>query len=326
MESWIAPALYGFRRACLNAGPMNAIDQIQLNFDPAALQLLNLIIGLIVFGVALDLKVEDFRRVLRMPRAPLIGLASQFFIMPAFACGILMLLQPHPSLALGIILVAACPGGNVSNFFTAYAGGNAALSVSMSAISTLCSIIMTPFNFLFWGGVNPQTADLIREIQIAPSQILMTVVTILIIPTLLGMLTAHVWPRLAQRLLRPMRILSLLVLVSFVLIAFAANWQAFLTHIHLAFWIVLLVNGAGLLLGFNLGRLLGLSRDDSKAVAFETGIQNTAFGLLLIFNFFGGLGGMALITAWWGVWHLITGLTLSAWWRRRASLTPVATP
>ncbi|MDX1496160.1 MAG: bile acid:sodium symporter family protein [Salinisphaeraceae bacterium] len=297
---------------------MNSIDQISLNFDPAALDLLNLILALVMFGVALDLKVADFKRVLRQPKAPLIGLASQFFIMPAFACLILMILQPHPSLALGIILVAACPGGNVSNFFTSLGRGNAALSVSMSAISTMCSIVMTPFNFLFWGGINPQTADLVRNISVSPADILGTVVTILVVPTILGMAVGQWRPGLAARLLKPMRYLSILVMVGFVVLAFAANWQNFLQHIGLAFWIVFIVNGAALLLGFNLGRLTGLQRDDCKAVAFETGIQNTAFGLILIFNFFGGLGGMALIAAWWGVWHLITGLSLSLFWSSQA--------
>ena len=303
---------------------MNGIAEIQLNFEPAALQLLNIIIALVVFGVALDLKIGDFKRVLASPRAPLIGLASQFFVMPALAYLIVLLLQPHPSISLGIILVAACPGGNVSNFFTSLAAGNAALSVSMSAISTLASIIMTPFNFLFWGGLNPRTAELIRDIEVAPEQIFLTVLTILIIPTVLGMAAAYWKPTLAARLLKPMRILSIMVMIGFVILAFAANWQNFLQHIGLAFWIVLIVNGAGLLLGYSLGKLSGLSRADCKAVAFETGIQNTAFGLLLIFNFFGGQGGMALIAAWWGVWHLISGLTLSLIWARQAQRLELA--
>ena len=88
---------------------------------------------------------------------------------------------------------------------------------------------------------------------------------------------------------------------------------------------MLLVNGAGLLLGYGLGYVTGLSTTDCKAVAFETGIQNTAFGLLLIFNFFGGQGGMALIAAWWGVWHLISGLTLSLFWARQARRLELAT-
>ncbi len=302
---------------------MNPIDQIQLNFNPAALQVLNLLLAVVMFGVALDLRMEDFRRVVRLPRAPMIGLACQFLLMPAFAFMLLLWLEPAPSIALGIMLVAACPGGNVSNFFTAVAGGNVALSVSMSAVSTLASIAMTPLNFMFWGRLHPQTSDLLRQIELAPWDIFLTVLTILIIPTILGMLTARYQPGWAQRLLRPMRVLSIGFLLLFIGGAFAANLDNFLNYIGTAFWIVLTVNAMALALGYWVSRLARLGLRDARAVAFETGIQNSAFGLLLIFNFFEGLGGMALIAAWWGVWHLISGLSLAhVWSRRRPALAP----
>lgn len=298
---------------------MTAIDQIQLNFNPASLQALNLILAIVMFGVALDLSVEDFKRVLKRPWGPAIGLLCQFLLMPAFACLLLLWLQPQASIALGIMLVAACPGGNVSNFFTSLGNGNAALSVSMSAISTLCSIIMTPFNFMFWGRLNPHTSELLRSIEITPAQIFTTVLTILVIPTLLGMAMARWRPLWAGILLKPMRFMSLLFMLAFIGGALAANLDNFLDHVGHAFWIVLLVNGAALLLGYSAARLARLPVRDARAVSFETGIQNSAFGLLLIFNFFGGLGGMALVAAWWGVWHLISGLSLALFWSRRPS-------
>jgi len=296
---------------------MSAVDQIHLNFNPEALQALNLILGIVMFGVALDLRVEDFRRVLRAPLAPAIGLCCQFLLMPAFASLLVLLLKPAPSMALGIILVAACPGGNVSNFFTSLGRGNAALSVSMSAISTLFSIVMTPFNFMFWGRLNPHTAELLRTIELAPSQILSTVLVILVIPTIAGMLTAHFRPQWASRMLRPMRLLSVAFMLIFILGALAANFSNFIQYIGATFWIVFSVNATALLLGYGVSRLVRLSPRDARAVCFETGIQNSAFGLLLIFNFFGGLGGMALVAAWWGVWHLVSGLSLALLWSRR---------
>lgn len=292
------------------------IDQIQLNFNPAALEALNWVLAVIMFGVALDLKPEDFRRVLRLPRAPAVGLLCQFVLMPAFATLILILIRPAPSIALGIILVAACPGGNVSNFLTSLGKGNAALSVSMSAISTLASIIMTPLNFALWGSINPYTAPLLAEIGLSPLDILKTVVTILVLPTLLGMLMNHHRPALAARLLGPMRLLSILFLFGFVAAALSANFDYFREYIGTTFWIVLIVNGTALLLGYWAARLAGLARTDARAVCFETGIQNSGFGLILVFNFFGGLGGMAIASAWWGVWHLISGMALAFWWSR----------
>ena len=296
---------------------MTAIDQVQLNFDPGALAALNWILAIVMFGVALDLRLEDFRRVLRAPWAPGIGLLCQFLLMPAIATGLLMLIQPAPSVALGIILVAACPGGNVSNFFTSLARGNAALSISMSSISTLAAILMTPFNFLFWGSVNPATAPLLRSISLQPSDILLTVLTILVLPTILGMLAAHYKPAIAARLTRPMRWFSILVLFAFVIGALQANFEHFKTYIGVAFWVVLLVNAVALTTGYALARLARLGEANARAVCFETGIQNSGFGLILCFNFFGGLGGMAIIAAWWGVWHLITGLSLASYWARR---------
>ena len=296
---------------------MTAIDQVQLNFDPGALAALNWILAIVMFGVALDLRLEDFRRVLRAPWAPGIGLLCQFLLMPAIATGLLVLIQPAPSVALGIILVAACPGGNVSNFFTSLARGNAALSISMSSISTLAAILMTPFNFLFWGSVNPATAPLLRSISLQPSDILLTVLTILVLPTILGMLAAHYKPAIAAKLTRPMRWFSILVLFAFVIGALQANFEHFKTYIGVAFRVVLLVNAVALSTGYLLARLARLGEANARAVCFETGIQNSGFGLILCFNFFGGLGGMAIIAAWWGVWHLITGLSLASYWARR---------
>lgn len=296
---------------------MTALDQVQLNFNPAALAALNWILAIVMFGVALDLKLADFKRVLRAPWAPAVGLCCQFLLMPAFATLILYLMQPAPSVALGVILVAACPGGNVSNFFASLAKGNAALSISMSSISTLAAIVMTPLNFLFWGSLNPQTAPLLKQISLAPADIVMTVLTILILPTVLGVALARARPVWAQAMLKPMRIFSILVLFAFVAGAMQANFSNFVEHIGVTFWVILVVNAVALALGYWAARLARLSPPDARAVSFETGIQNSGFGLILCFNFFAGLGGMAIAAAWWGVWHLITGLSLAAYWSRR---------
>ena len=121
-----------------------AVDQIRLSFDGGSLILLNVILGLLMLGVALDIRVADFVRIVRDPRGPLIGLVAQFLLLPAATFGLTLLLDPVPSVALGMILVAACPGGNISNFLAWLARGNAALSVGMTAISTAAAVVMTP--------------------------------------------------------------------------------------------------------------------------------------------------------------------------------------
>lgn len=296
---------------------MAELDALQLNFNPAAQAVLKWVLALIMFGVALDLRWADFKRIAQSPKAPVIGLACQFLLMPAVAFALTLTLGLAPSLALGMILVAACPGGNLSNFLTGLSGGNAAVSVTMSAVSTVAAIIMTPLNLAFWGGLHPEAEPLLRSVALNSLDVLASVLVILIIPTILGMGFARIVPRLAERLKAPMRIGSMIIFLLFVVGAFVPNWENFIRYIHFTFLAVLLVNAAGFALGYGMAKFTGLAVADRKAVCFETGIQNSGFGLILALEFFPGLGGIALVAAWWGIWHIIAGLSLASWWRHR---------
>ena len=128
---------------------------------------LPLALAIIMFTLGLGLKVEDFKRIGRDPRGPVIGLVAQFLLFPAITFVIVGLINPVPSVALGMILVAACPGGNFSNFLTVYARGNGALSVSMTAVSTLLAIVMTPFNLQFWGSRTEGTEAILQEVSLS---------------------------------------------------------------------------------------------------------------------------------------------------------------
>jgi len=129
------------------------VDQVRLNFNPQGLLVINIAIGLMMFGVALELKLEDFKRIILSPKAPVIGLVAQFMFLPALTFLLTLILRPQPSIALGMILVAACPGGNLSNIITYLAKGNCAVSISMTAVSTAAAVVMTPLNLALWGGV-----------------------------------------------------------------------------------------------------------------------------------------------------------------------------
>ncbi len=300
------------------------IDQVELNFNETTLTLLNILIGLIMFGVALDIRMEDFRRVVRDPRGPLIGLGAQFLLLPAFTFLLTRIIDPAPSIALGMILVAACPGGNFSNFLAHHAGANAALSVSMTAVSTALAIVMTPLNLAFWGGLNKGTAAILTSVDLDPLDLLVTILLILGIPLAAGMWVAARFPARAARLRRPMKVFSLAAFGLFIVGALAANWQQFMDHIGAVAIAVFLHNGFAILLGYWTARSLKSPKYDARAIGIEVGIQNSALGLILIFTFFDGLGGMAIVAAWWGVWHLISGLTVSTWWSRRPVPVPQA--
>ncbi|MEJ2586030.1 MAG: bile acid:sodium symporter family protein [Deltaproteobacteria bacterium] len=293
------------------------VDQIRLNFNPQMLFIINAAIGLMMFGVALDLKLSDFKRIVISPKAPGIGLIAQFVFLPALTFVLTLILRPQPSVALGMILVAACPGGNLSNIITYLAKGNCAISITMTAVSTAAAIIMTPLNLSLWGALNPETAEILRRVSLSPMDVFTTIFLILGIPLTLGLILSRVFPSLADRVRKPFKIFSLIFFMVIVCGALAANWHIFLKVVGLVMLLVFIHNGLALNLGYWSGRLCGLDERDSRAVCIEVGIQNSALGLVLVFNFFDGLGGMAILVAWWGIWHIIAGLTAAFIFTRR---------
>lgn len=295
---------------------MQDLDTIRLNFNPESLLLLNVILGLVMFGVALDLTVHDFKRILRAPLAPVIGLVSQFVLLPALSFGLIYVLDLRPSLALGVLLVAACPGGNISNFIAHLAKGSTALSVSMTAMSTALAIFMTPFNITFWASLNPGTRAMLTQINVDPLDLFGTVLMLLGVPLVAGMWIHHKYPAVAHKLRKPFRIFSLIFFGLFVIGALAANWANFMKYIGAIFGLVLVHNAIAIALGYTSSFLARLEEQDRRAVAIEVGIQNSGLGLALIFTFFNGNGGMALVAAWWGIWHIVAGMTMAAFWSR----------
>lgn len=293
------------------------VDAIRLNFDEGGLLALNAVIGLMMFGMALDLKLEDFKRICRSPKGPAIGLGAQFILLPAFTFLLTLIVRPGPSMALGMIMVAACPGGNLSNLMTYLAGGNAAMSVSMTAVSTAAAIIMTPLNLSVWGALNPDTAPILRAVSLSPLDVFTTIVMILGIPLALGITVSRFYPGLVERIRKPFKLISVLVFMGVVGLALANNWTIFLKVIGLVVLVVALHNALALTLGYTSARAFRLPERDRRAVAIEVGIQNSALALILIFDFFEGLGGMAIIAAWWGIWHIIAGLIVAGFWSRR---------
>jgi BASS family bile acid:Na+ symporter len=290
------------------------IDQLRINFDNEALWTLNLALALVMFGIALELRPSDFGRILRSPRSVLTGVCCQFILLPALTFLLVWWWEPIPSFALGMILVASCPGGNVSNFMSHLAGGNTALSVSLTAIATLLAVVMTPLNLQVWGGYYPPSATLLTEVQIQLWEMVRLVALLLGLPLIAGMAVGYWKPRLAGRISKYFKGGSLLFFVFLIFIALYNNRDIFMDYIGLVFALVFFHNLAAFALGYSSGRLMGLSLKDVKSITIETGIQNSGLGLLLIFTFFEGLGGMALLAAFWGIWHLVSGLALSGLW------------
>ena len=297
--------------------PGAGIDEILLNISSTGQLALGLVLALIMYGVALDLRVGDFVDVFKRPLAPLSGLVAQLVFLPAITWAITMLLQPRPSIALGMMVVAACPGGNISNLITHMARGNTALSVSMTGISSLLATITTPLNILFWAGLNPATAALLRQVSVEPVSFIGSTLLLLGVPMVAGLLTVRHLPALADRLRRPLQILSFVFLIGFILAATITNWRYIGVFTTAVLPFVVLHNAIAVALGWGVAKVLSLSDYNTRALTIEVSMHNSGLGLALILTQFDGLGGAALVAAGWGVWHLVSGWVLAAWWKRR---------
>lgn len=287
------------------------IDEVVLNFSPGSLMLLNGILAIVMFSIAIDLKRSDFTALMKAPKPLIVGLFSQFIALPALTFLLVLTIEPRASIALGLILVAACPGGNISNFITHRAGGNAALSVSMTAFATVGAMVLTPLNIAFWGNLYGPTREILQATVIDPLSVAITVGFMLVLPLILGIVLNARKPELTAKMRTPLQWLSMGIFVAFIVIALAANWAFFVGYAGMVASYVVVHNGLALAAGFALATLAGLSAFDRRSVTIETGIQNSGLGLVLIFGFFGGLGGMAVVAAFWGIWHAISGIALA---------------
>jgi bile acid:Na+ symporter, BASS family len=298
---------------------MNHVDSLRIHFDPNQRFLLNILLGFLLFGVALDIQKSDFEVLWKHPKAVLIGLLSQWFFVPALTLFLVYLFQPATSIAIGMILVSACPGGNISNYSTHLAKGNTALAVTTTSVSTLASILTMPA--IFWIGTSfiPNLNRLQQDIYINPLDIIQIVATLMLIPLSIGMFMNYQFPQFVDKIKRPVKLLSLLIFIGFIVGALVGNLANIKDYLKEVFILTMVFNVFALLLGYMVAKAAQLSEADARAITFETGIHNTTLGLILVFQFFEGLGGMALIVAWYGIWDMITAYLLAQFWSKRAN-------
>ncbi|WP_053827077.1 bile acid:sodium symporter family protein [Lascolabacillus massiliensis] len=311
-------------------GDMNQLDYVKLNFNQESVNMMNLAIAFIMFGVALSIRPGHFRSVFLNPKPVVLGAVSQYVILPALTYLLVLIIRPSTPVALGMILVSSCPGGNVSNLISSISKANITLSVSLTTITTIMSLIMTPFNFAFWGGLYAKHSPLLVPITIDPIEMFRTVFLILGVPVILGMFVGMKFPKFSKRMDKPIQTASVIFFIGFIVAALAGNFSIFLKYIHLIFLLVLVHNGLAFFSGYSLPRLLKVNERDCRTISIETGIQNSGLGLALIFNprIFPpelNLGGMAMVAAWWGIWHIVAGLILASYWRKKkGNETPIA--
>ena len=299
------------------------LDNIRLNFSAGGMRIINIVLALVMFGVALGINPSEFKTVFVRPKSAIIGLVSQWILLPAMTFLLILIFrnQITPMVAMGMILVASCPGGNISNFMSSLSKANTELSISLTAITTSAATLVTPFNFAFWGGLYTRFLSRYADAALQPLHIdiwqtLETVFILLGIPLVLGMLFVRFFPKIAEKMKKPFQYFSLLFFITMVVLSFSNNFDLFLDYIFYIFIIVLIHNALALGIGYAAGSAFKLPVKDRRTLTIEVGIQNSGLGLVLLFNpkIFPpelALGGMLFITAWWGVWHIISGLSVS---------------
>ncbi|MEA3496916.1 MAG: bile acid:sodium symporter family protein [Bacteroidota bacterium] len=308
---------------------LKVLDEIRLNFSQSSLMVLNITLALIMFGVALEIKIEHFKKLFKAPKSAFVGIFSQFIALPAITFLVVILMKEYitPTVAMGMILIAACPGGNISNFISSLAKGNVALSVSLTAFATITSIFMTPLNFAFWGGLYTKhlsrvdATSLLQPLEIPLGQVFQTVFILLGIPLILGMLFNWKFPKTTMRIVKTVKTISIVTFAAIVILAFMNNYEYFATNIKYIFILVLLHNVVALSTGYSIASFFLLNNFDKRSITIETGIQNSGLGLVLLFNpkIFPpelAIGGMAFIAAWWGIWHILAGLGIAGVWSK----------
>jgi len=308
---------------------LSELDPIKINFSASGMHIINIVLSFIMFGVALGIKPKEFSTLIKNPKSTIIGLISQVVALPLMTFLLVIALSSFitPTVAMGMILVAACPGGNISNFMSSFSRANTELSVGLTATTTLIATITTPFNFAFWGGlytryISSRANSMLQPLEIDNGQMFETVFILLGIPLVAGVVFARFFPLITEKLKKPIQVLSILFFILMIVMAFANNLHLFLQYIYLIFFIVLIHNLLALTTGFTLASIFKLPEADRRTLTIETGIQNSGLGLVLLFNtkIFPHdmqLGGMLFITAWWGIWHIISGLSIASYWHKR---------
>lgn len=309
---------------------LEGLSDLTINFGEGGMMIVNIILAFVMFGVALGIKTSTFKEVFKKPKSVIIGVLMQWVGLPLVTFLVALALNQWitPMIALGMILVACCPGGNISNFISSLSKGNVELSVSMTAITTALAPIVTPLNFFMWGNLYAYIVGVkqsIPELSIPFLPMLYQILLLLGVPIVLGIVFSKYHPNATKKITKPAQVLSILLFVGMVVVSFSQNWQIFIDNIIYVFFIVMLHNACALATGFFGAKLARLPQKDCRSLTVEIGIQNSGLGLVLLFNpvifppeiWHQHYGGMLLVTAWWGIWHIVSGLTVAYLFRRK---------
>lgn len=266
----------------------------------------NVLLGIVMFGMGLTLTGSDFVRVFKRPKDVAVGVAAQFTVMPLVAFLLAYSLNLPPELAVGVVLLGCCPGGTASNVIAYLARGDVALSVSMTSVATVLAPLATPLLMLLLAG---------SWLPVEAGALFVSIVQVVLVPVLLGVLVNTFFGGAVSRVRPVLPLVSVVAITVIVAGVVSASSGDLLTVGPLVLLIVVIHNLSGLLLGYGIGRLLGVGISQRRAISVEVGMQNSGLAAGLAATYFGGVS--ALPGAIFSVWHNISGPLLATYWSRR---------
>ena len=295
---------------------IDALDSLRIVLDPIGQAGVALALMLVMFSVALGLRVDDFSFLRTRPLLFAGGVISQVVLLPLGTFLLILVMEPAASIALGMIVVACCPGGAVSNLLTYLSRGNVAASVALTATSSLLAAILTPTSILLWSHAYEPTANLLQTLDVSPMIFLAQTTFLLAVPLILGMAVAAKAPDVARRIKKRTTVLGVSVLVGVIIYGIAYFFPVLWPAVGLLGTVVVIHNAVAFAIGALAGRVLSRRSPTRRALTFEIGIQNSGLALVILLSQLKGLGGAAAIAAVWGVWHLIAGGLLALFFRQ----------
>jgi BASS family bile acid:Na+ symporter len=286
---------------------ISTLDNLRIVLDPIGQAGVTIALMLVMFGVALGLRVRDFRFLAKKPMLFAGGVVTQVLVLPLATFLLIHALSPPPSIALGMIVVACCPGGAVSNLLTYLSRGDVAVSVALTATSSMLAALLTPVSTLFWSGAYGPTADLLKSLDVNPMLFVIQTTLLLAVPLAAGMIVAAKAPDVANKIRRRTTLIGTSVLGGTIVYGTIYFFPVLWPHVGLLGSIAVIHNAVAFATGAAAGWLLSKDVAVRRALTFEVGIQNSGLALIILLGQLQGLGGAAAIAAIWGVWHLIAG-------------------
>jgi bile acid transporter len=283
--------------------------------------LLGIMMMVIMLGMGASMTPRDFLIAFRKPKGILVGLLSQFAVMPFLGYALAVLLGLPPALAVGLILIACMPGGTTSNIFAYFSKAVLALSIMMTVVSTLVAVVMVPILLSFYGGM----AGVGGDYAIPPANVAQILV-VLLVPTIIGMILRKVSPNVGATFELIGSMMGIFVILFLIVTWIPRNYQMLLDTPFFVYFATIGIGLMGMLFGYWVARGLGQDTNRARTISLETGIQNGPLAILVITLSFVGEQQQAvlLIPVLYSLFIVLTSTAITLWYRRTATLEALA--